>query len=82
MCKGNEKKVDTATKSWYNIGMNKEQVRQIRLQTYLLQEEFGKLLGVSKWTVSAWETGKTRASIHNQRKIIEFCEKYGIEIGA
>lgn len=62
--------------------MNKEQVREIRLQSLLLQEEFGKLLGVSKCTVSAWETGKTKISIPNQRKIIQFCEKYGIEIGA
>ena len=62
--------------------MNKEQIKQARLSAHLLQKDFAKLLGVSKCTMSCWETGKTRASMPNQRKIIEFCEKYGIDIGA
>lgn len=62
--------------------MSKEQVKKIRLLSHLLQKEFGDLLGVSKCTVSCWETGKTKVSIPNQRKIIQFCEKYGIDIGA
>lgn len=58
--------------------MNKE-IKRIRLSAHLLQEEFAKLIGVSKHTVSMWESGKFGVSIRNQRKIIEFCNKYGIE---
>lgn len=60
--------------------MNKEQIREIRLAAHLLQKEFGALIGVSACTVSAWETGRAVASIPHQRKLIEFCQRYGIEV--
>lgn len=58
--------------------MNKE-VKRIRLAAHLVQGEFAKLLGVSTHTVSMWECGKFGVSIRNQRKIIDFCNKYGID---
>lgn len=60
--------------------MDKQEVKRIRLSAHLLQKEFAELLGVSVCTVCLWETGRQNVSILNQRKIIKFCEKYGIEI--
>lgn len=60
--------------------MDKLQIKQIRLTAHLLQRELANIIGVSKCTISAWETGKKKVSIPNQRRLIEFCRKYEIEI--
>ncbi|MBO5309696.1 MAG: helix-turn-helix domain-containing protein [Clostridia bacterium] len=60
--------------------MDRLQIKRIRLTAHLMQFELAKILGVSTCTVSAWETGRKKISIPNQRKLIEFCHKYEIEI--
>ena len=60
--------------------MNGQEVKKIRLSAHLLQKEFAQHIGVSVSTVCLWESDKQNVSILNQRKIIKFCEKYGIEI--
>ena len=59
--------------------MNKYDIKRIRIDSNLLQSEFAKIIGVAPHTVSMWERGKMGLSIRNKRKIIEFCNKYGIE---
>ena len=56
-----------------------KEVKRIRLEAHLQQDEFAQLLGVCRQTVSMWECGRRNVSIKHQRKIIEFCQKYGIE---
>lgn len=60
--------------------MDGKTVREIRRKAMLIQEEFGKEIGVSVRTVSKWETGAKPIGLKNQRKIVEFCQKNKIEI--
>ena len=45
-------------------------IRVIRNELNFSQEKFGKLFGISKGAVSAWETGKSNPS-HNQMLILD-----------
>ena len=40
--------------------LNKEQIREIRMQAHMTQNVFANYLGVSVKTVEAWERGRTR----------------------
>ena len=52
-----------------------EQCRLIREHQGLNQTEFGQSLGVSRNTVSGWETGKYKPSNRHWRAIRELPEK-------
>ncbi|MBQ7798089.1 MAG: helix-turn-helix transcriptional regulator [Clostridia bacterium] len=60
--------------------MTKEQVKKIRLARGLEQQEFAEILGVSRHTVSFWETGVRNLSAKNIKKILEYCNKNNIKI--
>lgn len=54
--------------------------KNIRLKALLTQGEFAKELEVHPETVRAWEKGKCKPSLKQQRKILEFAKKHNIEI--
>ena len=56
-----------------------DDIKKIRLKTFLTQEAFAKELGVSFNTVNRWETGKQRPSIKVMKLIDDYCKKNGID---
>ena len=53
----------------------RNKIREIREKMLLTQEEFAKLLGVSRQTVYFWESGKCEISKDNLEKIKEIKKK-------
>lgn len=51
----------------------------LRNKLILSQEDFAKLLGVSFASVNRWERGHHEPTIKVKRKIVELCEKQGIQ---
>lgn len=60
------------TRQWENFP---EQVKKVRRQLGLSQEELAHALGVSFATVNRWENGKTRPSKLAIMQFVAFCEK-------
>lgn len=56
-----------------------DDIKRIRLKTFLTQEAFAKELGVSFNTVNRWETGKQKPSIKVMKQIDDYCKKNGID---
>lgn len=56
-------------------GKISQRIKEIRLDSGLSQEKFGKLLSVSQDTISLWENGK---SIPNTEFIIKICVKLNL----
>ena len=54
-------------------------IKAIRQECLLSQEEFAKELGVSFATVNRWETGKTHPTYKALRNIKDFCDKNNID---
>lgn len=52
----------------------------LRNKLILSQEDFAKLLGVSFASVNRWERGHREPTIKVKRKIVELCEKQGIQL--
>lgn len=52
----------------------------LRNKLILSQEDFAKLLGVSFASVNRWERGHHEPTIKVKRKIVELCEKQGIQL--
>lgn len=48
-----------------------ERIKQLRLEHELTQEEFGKLFGVTKYSVSLYESNKSSPSDEIKKKIAE-----------
>lgn len=55
-------------------------IRRIREELLLTQEELAKEMGVSYATIQGWEQKKRTPSIKYKRKIIEFCKQKNINI--
>lgn len=55
-------------------------VVSLRKKLILSQEDFAKLLGVSFASVNRWERGHHEPTIKVKRKIVELCEKQGIQL--
>ncbi|MEI8126154.1 MAG: helix-turn-helix transcriptional regulator [Parachlamydiaceae bacterium] len=51
-----------------------EQIKEIRKQLNLSQEEFAKKLGVSFTSVNRWENGQTKPSKLARRQILNLLE--------
>ena len=56
-----------------------KKIKEIRLNSFLNQEEFANKLGVSFATVNRWETGKTLPNIKAMKKIDEYCKAEKID---
>ena len=54
------------------------EIKKVRQNAFLSQQDFAKELGVSFSTVNRWETGKTRPTYKAMKAIDEFCKKNGI----
>lgn len=52
----------------------------LRNKLILSQEDFAKFLGVSFASVNRWERGHHEPTIKVKRKIVELCEKQGIQL--
>lgn len=52
----------------------------LRNKLILSQEDFAKLLGVSFASVNRWERGHHEPTIKVKRKMVELCEKQGIQL--
>lgn len=52
-----------------------EQIKEIRKQLNLSQEEFAKKLGVSFTSVNRWENGQTKPSKLARRQILNLLEQ-------
>ena len=52
----------------------------LRNKLILSQEDFARLLGVSFASVNRWERGHHEPTIKVKRKIVELCEKQGIQL--
>ena len=52
----------------------KNRIEEIRKERGIRQEEFAKLLGVSRQTISSLETGRYNPSIFLAHKIAQFFE--------
>lgn len=55
-------------------------IASLRNKLILSQEDFAKLLGVSFASVNRWERGHHEPTIKVKRKIVELCEKQGIQL--
>lgn len=54
------------------------EIKRVRQNNMLSQEEMARELGVSFATVNRWETGKAKPTYRTLRLIDEFCKKRGI----
>lgn len=52
-----------------------ENLKALRSERGLTQEELGKAIGVDKRTVSTWETGLSEPNLHTIAKICEFFDE-------
>ena len=53
-------------------------IKTVRMKSFLSQEAFAQALGVSFTTVNRWESGKSRPSYKTMKSINDFCKKNGI----
>ena len=51
------------------------EIKKVRRNAFLSQQDFAKELGVSFSTVNRWETGKTRPTYKAMKAIDSFCKK-------
>lgn len=58
-----------------------EDIKKIRLNLMLTQQEFAELLGVAYETVNRYENGKSNPTLKVQRKLAEVAIKNNINIG-
>ena len=49
--------------------LNAKQIKELREELLLKQDEFGALFGVSRVTVCNWEKGKARPTFETMRKL-------------
>lgn len=54
------------------------EIKKVRQNAFLSQQDFAKVLGVSFSTVNRWETGKTRPTYKAMKAIDDFCKKNDI----
>ena len=60
--------------------MKGNNIRLARMQLYLTQAEFAKIIGVHTIVVSQWERDVRNPSLRHQKQIIDLCKQNGIEI--
>ena len=57
-----------------------EDIKKIRLNLMLTQQEFAELLGVAYETVNRYENGKSNPTLKVQRKLAEIIKKNKITL--
>ena len=56
-----------------------EDIKRIRLKSFLTQKDFAKRIGVSFATINRWETGKARPNLKAMRLIDTYCRSNDID---
>ncbi|MST69698.1 helix-turn-helix transcriptional regulator [Clostridiales Family XIII bacterium RF-744-FAT-WT-3] len=56
-----------------------EDIKNIRRNAFMSQEEFAKALGVSFATVNRWEKGKAKPNLKTMKRIDDYCRCNGID---
>lgn len=59
--------------------MTSEQVKKIRQQLFMTQNEFADFFNVSVIAVSCWERGKYSPSLKVQKQMYDFCKENNIK---
>ena len=54
-------------------------IKKIRLDAFMSQQEFAKVLGVSFTTVNRWENNKALPRFEAMKAIDAFCQERGID---
>lgn len=57
-----------------------QNIRQIRQQLGMTQEEFAHALGITVGTVNRWENGRFRPSKLAKATILEFARRHGVQL--
>lgn len=55
------------------------EIKSLRLQLLLSQEDFAKELGVSYSTINRWEREHTKPNYHALKRIDEYCKQHNID---
>lgn len=55
------------------------EIKSLRLQLLLSQEDFAKELGVSYSTINRWEREHTKPNYHAMKRIDEYCKLHNID---
>lgn len=50
-----------------------DNIKAIRKKSFLTQEEFSKIIGVTLITVNRWESGKTKPNLMAMKSIKNYC---------
>ncbi len=62
--------------SWYNVYMNREDIKKLRLNLGMSQQAFSNKVGVSLMTVNRWETGNFNPSGLALKRLEKLQRKY------
>lgn len=56
-----------------------DEIKKIRQQLLMTQEDFAKEIGVSFSTVNRWEGGKVKPNMSAMKRLKEFCETHEVD---
>jgi DNA-binding transcriptional regulator YiaG len=56
-----------------------ETIKKIRLNAFMSQQDFAKVLGVAYSTVNRWENGKGYPTYKAMKAIDDYCREHGID---
>lgn len=59
-----------------------EEIKGMRMELFMSQEDFARLLRVSFSTVNRWEMGHTLPSYGNMKKLAQFAKDHNVPFGA
>lgn len=57
-----------------------QKIREYRERKFLKQDELAKLLGVSKTSVTRWETGKFEPTMEIKKKLYQLFVEAGMQL--
>lgn len=57
-----------------------EELKKIRVDSVMSQEEFAAELGVTQITITRWENGRSVPSIATMKRILAYCKKNEIDV--
>lgn len=57
-----------------------QKIKEYRERKFLKQEELAELLGVSKTSVTRWETGKFAPTMHIKKKLYQLFIEAGMKV--
>ena len=59
-----------------------DEIKNIRVNSYMSQNDFAKALGVAFSTVNRWEMGRAIPGYKAMKAINDFCAEHGIDYDA